>query len=263
MTISSHSLVDEPTITAFNRDGAVLLKSIIADPVLTRLRASSDAAMSQSDNYFRRQRVWEYDDACREYCLDSKASQLASEFLNSVKVNLLYDQVFAKQPHALATPWHNDQPYWPVRGGPVLTVWLALDPIKFNSGPLEFIAGSHNWNRWFQPFVTKNDGSPDSFYEETDENFEPLPDFESERDQHEILCWEMDAGDLLVFHALVVHGARENSSTNMRRGYAVRYTGDGVTYHTGAEVNPRIINPSLKDGQLLDSEQYPVAYARD
>ena len=111
MTNSSHRLVDEPICAAFNRDGAVLIKSLIADPVLTRLRVSTDAAMSQSDNYFRRQRVWEYDDACREYCLHSKASQLAAEFLNSVKVNLLYDQVFAKQPQALATPWHNDQPY--------------------------------------------------------------------------------------------------------------------------------------------------------
>ena len=141
-----------------------------------------------------------------------------------------------------------------------MTVWLALDPVKFELGPLEFIAGSHKWNRWFQPFTTREDGSADDFYAGTEDNFEPLPDFEAERDQHQILCWEMQAVDVMVFDAMIVHGARANSSTSIRRGYAVRYTGDGVTYHTGAEVNPRIINPLLKDGDPLDSEQYPVAY---
>ena len=252
--------IEARDIDAFDHDGAVLIKSVFDEPLLAELRVSVDAAMAQSENYFRRQRVWEYDDTCRRFCLDSNAAEIAAQFLKSQKVNLLYDQVFAKETANPATPWHNDLPYWPVRGGPVLTVWLALDPVKYESGPLEFIAGSHNWNRWFQPFTTLEDGSADDFYAGTEDSFEPLPDFEAERDQHQILCWEMDAGDILVFDAMIVHAARANSSTHIRRGYAVRYTGDGVSYHQGAEVNPRIINPLLKDGDPLDSEQYPVAY---
>ena len=265
LLMGKHSVagrVDRSTLAAFERDGAIRLEAVIADAVVAALRDSVDAACAQSENYFRRQRVWEYDPVCRDYCLDSAAAQLAAMLMRSNKVNLLYDQVFAKAAAGPATPWHNDLPYWPVRGGPVISVWLALDAVKFESGALEFIAGSHRWNRWFQPFMTQNDGSVDAVYAGTDAIFEPLPDFEAERDQHTILCWEMAPGDVLVFDALVVHGARANRSGGIRRGYAVRYAGDGATYHTSAEVNPRITNPTLQQGQALDSAQYPVACRR-
>ncbi|MDH3716171.1 MAG: phytanoyl-CoA dioxygenase family protein [Gammaproteobacteria bacterium] len=255
-------LVDSVTLDAFERDGAVLVQSLVDAPVLARLRTATDAALSQSENYFRRQRMWESDPVCRDFCLHSFAPLVAAQLLSTRKINLLYDQVFAKEAGAVATPWHNDQPYWPVRG-PAMTLWLALDGVPFAGGSLEFIAGSHKWDRWFQPFVTGNDGGVDAPYEATDGLFEPLPDFDCERDQHTVLCWEMEPGDVIAFHAMVVHGARANSSKQVRRGYAVRYTGEGATYHVGPGVNPRITNDTLRPGQQLDSAQYPVAYRRD
>ena len=254
--------VQPETLSAYQEDGAILLKSVFGEPWITDLRDSADRSLGQSDNYFHRQRVWESDDACREYCLNSSAPAIAATFMESTKVNVLYDQVFAKTAGDPATPWHNDLPYWPVRNGSAITVWLALDPIKFNAGPLEFIAGSHLWEKWYQPFTVKKDGSQAAFYEGTDQVFEPLPDFETERDKHKILCWEMEPGDVMLFDGMIVHGAKANTSPAMRRGYAVRYTGDGMTYHTDGEVNPIIVNPHLKDGQTLDSDQYPAVHFR-
>ncbi len=251
--------VQQADIDAFNVDGAVLLKSVFSEHWISRLRESTDRALSMSENYFWRQRVWEQDAACRDFCIDSLAAALAATFLNSGKVNLLYDQVFAKTAGDPATPWHNDLPYWPVRNGRAVTVWLALDPIRFDSGPLEFVAGSHLWDKWYRPFTTGDDGSQQEFYAST-EVYEPLPDFEAERGRHRILCWEMDAGDVIIFDAMAVHSARPNTSTAVRRGYAVRYTGDGMTYQSAAEINPFIINPQLKDGQPLDSDQFPIAH---
>ncbi len=248
--------------SAYHEDGAVLLKSVFGEPWISDLRDSADRSFSQSDNYFHRQRVWESDDACRDFCLNSSAPAIAASFMDSSKVNLLYDQVFAKSAGDPATPWHNDLPYWPVRNGRALTVWLALDRIGFNAGPLEFIAGSHLWEKWYQPFTVEKDGSQADFYEGTETAFEPLPDFEAERTQHKIVCWEMEPGDAIVFDGMTVHGAKANSSAGMRRGYAVRYTGDGMTYHSDGEVNPIIVNPHLKDGQSLDSDQYPAVHFR-
>ena len=62
------------------------------------------------------------------------------------------------------------------------------------------------------------------------------------------MCWEMDPGDVIVFDGMTVRGAKANSSAVMRRGYAVRFTGDGMTYHSDKEVNKIIVNPHLKDG---------------
>ena len=254
--------VEAETLNAFRENGAILLKSVFGEPWISNLRVSADRSLSLSDNYFHRQRVWERDDTCREYCLNSSAPAIAAALMESSKANLLYDQVFAKTAGDPATPWHNDLPYWPVRNGRAITIWLALDPIRFNAGPLEFIAGSHLWEKWYQPFTVEKDGSQAAFYKGTETTFEPLPDFESERAGHKILCWEMEPGDAMAFDGMIVHAAKANTSPAVRRGYAVRYTGDGMIYHSAGEVNPIIINSHLKDGQPLDSDQYPVVHFR-
>ena len=87
-----------------------------------------------------------------------------------------------------------------------------------------------------------------------------MPDFDAERDQYQILCWEMDPGDVMIFDSMTVHGAKANTSPAVRRGYAVRYTDAGMTYRSDAMINPIIVNPQLQDGQALDSDQYPAAH---
>jgi len=245
----------------FANDGAVVLPSLISETQLAASRLSIDRAMDRSDNYFRRLRAWEDDPQLKALCCDSQLPAVVAGLLKTRQVNLFYDQVFTKEPaSASATPWHSDQPYWPVRGAGVMTLWLALDDISMDSGPLEFIAGSHRWDRWFRPFVAASDGSAESQYE-TEPHFEPLPDFDSQRDQHDILCWELRAGDAIAFHALSVHAAKPNvSSTQRRRGYAIRYTGADVVYHEGPANNPRLLNPELHHGDPLDSKQYPVVF---
>ena len=53
------------------------------------------------------------------------------------------------------------------------------------------------------------------------------------RDKYEIISFDMNPGDILAFHALVVHGSSGNfSKDRRRRGYAVRYTGKEVFYCT-------------------------------
>ena len=262
-SITDPFTVQPEALRAYHEDGAILLKSVFGEPWISDLRVSADRTLSQSDNYFHRQRVWENDDVCREFCLNSSAPAIAAAFMGSSKINLLYDQVFAKTAGDPATPWHNDLPYWPVRNGRAITLWLALDAIRFNSGPLEFVAGSHLWKKWYQPFTVEKDGRQAAFYEDTESAFEPLPDFEAERNKHRILCWEMDPGDVIVFDGMTVHGAKANNSAVMRRGYAVRFTGDGMTYHSDKEVNKIIVNPHLKDGQPLDSDQYPAVHFRE
>ena len=69
-------------------------------------------------------------------------------------------------------------------------------------------------------------------YEKNPE-FEKIPEIESNRDKYDIISFYMKPGDLLAFHALVVHGSAGNfSKVCRRRGYAVRYTGKNVFYST-------------------------------
>ena len=73
----------------------------------------------------------------------------------------------------------------------------------------------------------------------------------------------MNPGDLLAFHALVVHGSAGNiSKDRRRRGYAVRYTGNDVIYCTEKGSHLDLRNPELEDGDRLDSKQYPVVWEK-
>ncbi len=67
----------------------------------------------------------------KHLCIESHLPTVVAGLLNTTQVNFFYDQVFTKEPgSASPTPWHNDQPYWPVRGSGVMTLWLALDDIQ-------------------------------------------------------------------------------------------------------------------------------------
>lgn len=44
------------------------------------------------------------------------------------------------------------------------------------------------------------------------------------------------------------------------RGYVVRYTGREAVYCTDPGSQPGNCNPNLNDGEILDSQQYPVVW---
>ncbi len=127
----------------------------------------------------------------------------------------------------------------------------------YHSGALEFIRGSHLWNRWFQP---EPFGTTEAVSEyEWNIDYEPIPEIETARGEHDIVSWDLEPGDVYVFHGLTVHGAGGNQlSKRRRRGYTIRYAGDDVVYRSRPGTNIHLRNATLIDGDLLDSEQYPV-----
>ena len=54
-----------------------------------------------------------------------------------------------------------------------------------------------------------------------------VPDIDGERDKYDILAWETEPGDCVVFEASIVHQGRANVPTNARRRIATtRWVGD-------------------------------------
>jgi ectoine hydroxylase-related dioxygenase (phytanoyl-CoA dioxygenase family) len=154
------------------------------------------------------------------------------------------------------TRWHNDQPYWPVSGRDVVSVWVALDHVTAANGRLEFVRGSHLWDRWFQPEpfgpnkTTDYDDNPD---------YEPMVDIEADRDRYDIITWDVDPGDVYVFAGMTVHGAAGNPTVDRRRrGYTVRYCGDDVCYDPRVGVSKPLLNDALQAGDRLDSDLFPL-----
>ena len=40
---------------------------------------------------------------------------------------------------------------------------------------------------------------------------EDMPDIDANRDKYELLSWDLEPGDVLMFHPLIVHGSPGNT----------------------------------------------------
>ena len=268
-------ILNSENISIFENNGVVLLKNMIDNKWQRILHDAIEEDIKKPGPFFHsyktedgkgnfhgNMRIWEHYQGLKDYCTKSPLPYLAAQLLNSNKINLFYDQLFVKEPETKnCIRWHNDQPYWPIRGWPVISFWTSLDPISRNNGPMEFVSKSQKWGKWYQPEHFAPGAS--KAYEQNPE-FEKMPDIDSNRDKYDIISFDMNPGDLLAFHALVVHGSTGNISKNRRRrGYAVRYTGNDVVYSTDKGSHKDLRNPDLENGNRLDSKQYPVVWEKD
>lgn len=262
--------ITEAEIEAFDTDGVVLLAGLLDGDWLELLAGAIERDIADpapgyhgydapgGGKFHGNFDNWRSDPAFARYCLGSPLPVLAARLLGCDAVQLFYDQLFVKEPGTSSpTPWHNDQPYWPIAGRRALSLWVTLDRVTLDSGGLEFVRGSHRWDRWFQPRTFAKGG-----YEyETNPRYEPIPDLDAQRDSLDIVSWDMEPGDLLAFHALTVHGSGGNLRTDRRRrGYTVRYAGDDITYDPRTGTNPALRRPDHDPGVALDPAIYPVAY---
>ena len=123
-----------------------------------------------------------------------------------------------------------------------------------DTGAMEFIRGSHRWDRWFEiigPFVPP----------EVNPRFEKIPDYDSERDEHDIISWDLAPGDAVAFHALSVHSAHLYRRENFRRrAYSLRFAAGEAIYAEESGALERFCNPKLREGQALDSDKYPIVF---
>lgn len=261
--------VTKADIDAYNEDGVVALRGVVSDQWLEKLATAIEDDIRKPGPFFHgyesdegsfhgNLRLWETHDTFHEFCLNSEMPAIAQAFFGSDKINLLYDQLFVKEATMTQrTRWHNDQPYWPIRGWQVLSIWVALDDTTAESGRVEFIRGSHKWDRWFQPEVFGKTNAIAQY--ERNPDFEDIPDIEADRDSYDIISWDLQPGDVYLFHAMTVHGAGGNTlSDRRRRGYTVRYTGDDVVYDVRPGLSQPLVTDLLKKGDPLDSERYPV-----
>lgn len=270
---ADHALVDDAMREQYLTDGATVVRGAIDEGWRARLADAIERDIAEpgpfdhsydvGDSRFHGNlRIWQNDVDFAAFCLESEAPSIARAFHRGGRLNLLYDQLFVKEAGANhPTRWHNDQPYWPVSGMDVISIWVALDHTTAETGRLEFVAGSHRWDRWFQPEPFGPNQSVDGIGYEINPEYERMIDVEAERDQHRILTWDLEPGDVYVFNAMTVHGASGNATGDRRRrGYTVRYCGDDVYYDPRPGVSKPVLIDGKTKGERIDSDQCPLIY---
>lgn len=255
-------------IECFRRDGVLYLPNVLDADQVESLRRAVDHVMSsptplgadltpqgKGGKFYGDYFVWRQNSDFAALAKNSSLPRVAAALMGSSKVNLVWDHMLVKEPNTpVESLWHHDQPYAWCDGRQNCSFWVSLDYVTAKSGAVEYIRGSHLWNRWFAPqsFNPTRDFSASEF--------EPMPDIESKRDEYDVVCFDTNPGDVVVQHLLTVHHAPGNGSDRRRRAVAVRYAGDDGTYAV-RKVGPRLPEEiSLKHGDPLDSDLFPVVY---
>lgn len=263
--------IAQDQVDAFWRDGACCLRGMIDQHWIGRLRAAVEddlrgpgpLAIEYAKNggrFLGDIGVWAIRPELRAFVFESPAAEIAATFLRAERVRFFYDHLFVKEPGtAERTPWHQDQPYWPVAGRQVLSIWLALDDVTLDSSGMEYVKGSHAWGKTFRP---RHFSGADDPYK--DLPGEPIPDFDALRGEHTFLSWDMKAGDCLLHHAMTVHGSAGNATSNQRRrAYATRWVGEDATYAPRAGQPRLTIDPiPLSPGDPLECAVFPCVLPR-
>ncbi|HEY0202327.1 MAG TPA: phytanoyl-CoA dioxygenase family protein [Burkholderiaceae bacterium] len=257
--------ISEAQKQAYREDGAVCLRGHFADWV-EPLREATERVLAQPgplgthygkeghQGTFRGDRyMWTFDEGFRRFALEGPGARIAAELMGASQSRLFYDHLLVKEPGAESpTPWHQDLPYWCVDGDQICSLWIVMDHVEQDSGLLQFVRGSHLWNRRFR--------APDFRYrEDYASELEPMPDIDADPMRYELLQWDaLEPGDALAFHAMAVHGAPGNARPDRRRrALSVRWMGDGVRYREHSNVTRPIRDPGLRDGDPVGGDLFP------
>lgn len=269
-------------ISAYEEDGAAVLRNVVPMAWIEVMREAIERILNnpgaasveytpdgKKGRYLGDFFAWMRDQNCEAFIKDSPMPELAATVMKSKSVNFFYDQLLVKEPNTTEpTPWHQDLPYWPVRGNDILSIWVPFDPATVETGVVVYIKGSHKWGKMFAPAAFgKNTGFADIYAKA---GLEPLPDIEAERDKHEILSWEMEPGDVIIHHPLTLHYAAGNASpTGRRRGLALRYLGDDAnfddrpgTFLENQKVMTLLPNFKMEDGDRFEGKYFPKVWPR-
>ena len=224
-------------IQRYNDDGVVMIRQAVDANWLRLIEAGVEKArvnMSLLGRFMSRKTrgyqmdtfLWKHVDEIRDAIYYGPFAHWAQQLLGAREVRFFYDQMFVKEPGTDApTPWHQDLSFWPIRGEQITSFWIPLDPVTRESSGLMYVRGSHKWPQRFKAI------SPDYVAAIIDETMDDIPDINAHPDQYELLDWEMEPGDILMFHPLTLHGSHGNSHrTRRRRALALRWTGEDVVW---------------------------------
>ncbi len=254
-------------VEAFVTDGVVCARQVIPTAWLDLAAAAIEHNLAHptflgelislpDEGYLNDVFMWLADDDYRRFVLESPTAELARQALSGLgaaHVTFFYDQCFVKEPGTqVPTPWHHDLTFWPVEGNQVCSIWMPLDPVSRATSGLEYVKGSHRWPNRFKAIT------PDHNEYMVNPALEDMPDIDAHRDDYDLANWDMEPGDVLIFHPLVVHGSGGNSSlTARRRALATRWFGDDVVYRDLPHTIPMPPGHELVDGEPFRGEIFP------
>mmetsp|Transcript_865 Transcript_865/g.2094 ORF Transcript_865/g.2094 Transcript_865/m.2094 type:complete len:330 (-) Transcript_865:1624-2613(-) len=173
---------------------------------------------------------------------------------------LAQDQFWGKPPGAPPLVFHRDSPYFMFEPAEVVTVWIALDDMDEELGPLEYVPRSHLWG-------DGRVGSANQFFQaDTKSLLRSAAEREGiDPDALEFVSLAgLGSGGLSIHHGKIWHGSARNSSKEKpRRGLGLHFVPANVRFTSEASKSrlwksyvEGVDDPSSVE---LSEEDFPVS----
>jgi ectoine hydroxylase-related dioxygenase (phytanoyl-CoA dioxygenase family) len=272
-TASERLVVTREQIATFERDGVVKIPAAIDPAWVEPLLELTDQQLAKpsrwvtdsnrgatTERLFTDRYLWREHPLVRRFVFDSAVGGIAGQLMRASSTRFYFDHLLVKQPHtAEPTPWHQDIPYWPFLGKQVCSVWIALTHATVAQSSLEFVRGSHRWNTYFAPvaFGTKAGWAAEF-------QGEACPDINGARERYDIVGFDVEPTDALVFSAWTLHGAPGNASERRRVALSTRWLGDDARWapHPGCDPTVTQADVSTAPGEHPnDDDRFPLVWS--
>lgn len=214
----------------YRREGYAIIRGLLDERQRTCLRTIVDTLDGQHHVVARfANRLIVTRNLRGEPELDAIARELAPVaacMMAQPQVRLLDDLLLVKPPRqegGESTIWHQDAPNFPFDRRGFLTIWIAVDDIPLDRGPLTFLPGSHRLGP-----LGASDGSGE------DTPLEALLTAEDWGCVGQPVTEPLAAGDASIHDGYMLHAAAANQTDLPRRAWGVRFIPASTLYTGGS-----------------------------
>ena len=210
-------------IATYERDGVLPVGRVLTDEQLVTARERLDRMVAEEKvdrpesptkdgHTIRRLDVSQHDPWFGSVVRSPAILDIAESALGP-NIQYYQDNIFYKPANVGgATPWHQDNIWW--HGDPpnMLTIWVALDDVDPDNGPVHYVKGSHV--AMVDHTMPVHD--PGGFTYNLIDPKQVGPELQSR-----VVSFSFPAGHAVMHHCQTVHSAPPNASPRPRRGYTI------------------------------------------
>jgi non-haem Fe2+, alpha-ketoglutarate-dependent halogenase len=222
MNAATDPLITDEQVARYHRDGYVIPNFRIPDEDLAQMRRAYDELLARNPDIkpdimlgphlekpgaqgVKGSREW-LEFGTRPELLDIAARLVGDDLI------LWGTTIFGKPARqGKETPWHQDGDYYPIRPLETITIWIALDDVTPENGPLRMIPGSHRQRKLFSHHWEEN--------EDLSINLVCDAEHFDESTAEDLM---LEAGQVSFHDVYMIHGSRPNTTDRRRAAFVVR-----------------------------------------
>jgi phytanoyl-CoA hydroxylase len=166
-----------------------------------------------------------YDDEMFEYCCLKEIVDVVKSVTGN-NVMAMHTMLINKPPDpgtlTSRHPLHQDLYYFPFRPtNRIICAWTAMEKINRENGCLVVVPGSHR-GEFFPHDYPKWQGGVNKMYYGIQNKFDEVKD--------KLVHLEMEKGDVVFFHPILIHGSGANRSSGFRKAISCHYASSECEY---------------------------------